>query len=118
LGFQVNRQQFMNWQEIIKEAFFSQWQKNSEVDITDYSYRIERQFNLGKIEEEINMAVAVSTHPETEIARQLLRLENTASIFALKLLETSDDGKTINALTIVKAKQMAFENAGCPEEDR
>jgi hypothetical protein len=107
----------MDWQEIIRQAFFKAWQQNSGVDITDYVYRISNHFNLSKIEQHIVSSLSHKNASEEEFAKQVRRLEKIAALFVAALLEASDDGKTINAPSIIKAKHIILEQAGCPEED-
>lgn len=107
----------MEWQDIIKQAFFNAWQQNSEVDITDYLYIIGKHFDLPGIELRILNDLSKIVNGKREVKKQVAKLQELANDFVLALLETSDDGKSINKASILKARKLIFEKAGCPNDD-
>jgi hypothetical protein len=45
----------VDWNEVIKQAFFDSWANNSAVDVTNYAYKIGNHFNLDLITKKLQI---------------------------------------------------------------
>lgn len=94
----------VDWNEVIKQAFFDAWSNNSVVDITNYAYKISNHFNLDLITRKLRITVMDSKEKASEIKYHTNRLQVLANTFVLALLAVSDDGKLLTAHNIELAK--------------
>jgi hypothetical protein len=96
------------WEHFIRKAFNEAWNERSTVDVSNYLYRIEDQFYLNRISEQL---VIYSTRaPYYERA-----INSLAALLCDALLEYSDDGKQLTAHHIHQAKEQVKAAIACPE---
>lgn len=106
-------EQNIDWQRIIRQAFFDAWSDNSAVDITTYTYKISHHFNLDLISGNLDVLINSSTDKQRDIKYHTSRLRILASIFVLDLLAVSDDGKMLTGHNIEIAKHMLQRKQTC-----
>jgi hypothetical protein len=106
----------VDWNEVIKQAFFDSWANNSAVDVTNYAYKISNHFNLDLITRKLQIAIMDSEEKESEIKYHTKKLRILADAFVLALLAVSDDGKMLTAHNIELAKHTLLNKEKCGYE--
>ena len=106
-------QQDIDWQHIIKQAFFNAWSDSSPVDITTYTYKISHHFDLDLIISNLDSIIKSSQDKEQDIKYHTNRLRVLANAFVQALLTVSDDGKMLTGHNIEIAKQMMQQKEAC-----
>ena len=106
----------VDWNEVIKQAFFDSWANNSAVDITSYAYKIGNHFNLDLITKNLQIAIMDSKDKASEIKYHTNRLQILVNAFVLALLSISDDGKMLTAHNIELAKHSLQNDQQCSYE--
>jgi hypothetical protein len=103
----------VDWQQYIREAFFTAWENSTPVDLTDYAYLFEHHFDLKKIALQLGKEVSEAPDPEKTERYHKNRIRTLAHIFTESLLEITDDGKNITSKNIQKAKIMMEGESRC-----
>jgi hypothetical protein len=106
----------VDWNEVIKQAFFDSWANNSPVDVTNYDYKISNHFNLDLIAKKLQITIMDSKDKAREIKYHTNRLQILVNAFVLALLSVSDDGKMLTAHNIELAKHTLQEKEKCSYE--
>lgn len=106
----------MDWNEVIKQAFFDSWANNSAVDVTNYAYKISNHFNLDLITKKLQITIMASKDKASEIKYHTNRLQLLVNAFVLALLAISDDGKMLTAHNIELAKHTLQDKEKCSYE--
>ena len=97
-----------DWESLIRKTFMEAWSMRSDVDSSDFLYRIDDHFYL------IGIAGQMKVRPALE-PRYKQRLTVLIEIFCDALLEFSDDAKQITGHHIRQAKDRMIAGSDCPE---
>jgi hypothetical protein len=106
----------VDWNEVIKQAFFDSWSNNSPVDVTNYAYKISSHFNLDLITKKLQITIMDSKDKASEVKYHTNRLQILVNAFVLALLSVSDDGKMLTAHNIELAKHTLQDKEKCSYE--